>query len=63
MSAAVEVCSSLSCNNDRAVCECESFCKVVIRKGRVVGVTIVGAGADELLTPWLMVLRRTKPTL
>ena len=62
---AVEVLQQPFSDNDRAVCEGENegFCKVVLRKERVVGVTIVGAGVGELLTPWLMVLRRTKPTL
>ena len=38
------------------------FCKVVRRDGRPGGATIVGAGADELLLPWILVIGRIRPT-
>ncbi len=51
-------------DNDRAVTDGDTvgFCKVVRRDGRFVGVTIVGAGADELLQPWILAIGRTRPT-
>ncbi len=46
--------------NDRAVCEgeTEGFAKLVLAGGRPVGVTLVGAGAGELVLPWVMLLSR-----
>jgi pyruvate/2-oxoglutarate dehydrogenase complex dihydrolipoamide dehydrogenase (E3) component len=46
--------------NDRAITEGETngFIKLVKARGRVVGVTILGANAGELLLPWSMVMRR-----
>ncbi len=45
--------------NDRAVAEgeTEGFVKLVRAGGRVVGVTILGAHAGELLLPWSLVMR------
>jgi pyruvate/2-oxoglutarate dehydrogenase complex dihydrolipoamide dehydrogenase (E3) component len=46
-------------DNDRAQAEreTEGFIKVVIgRKGRVLGATIVGAGAGEMILPWVMAI-------
>lgn len=45
-------------HNDRAVAEGDTrgFLKLVRRRGRVLGVTIVGAHAGELLTPWSQVI-------
>ncbi len=47
-------------DNDRAVCqgETEGFAKLVLAGGRPVGVTLVGAGAGELVLPWVMLLSR-----
>jgi pyruvate/2-oxoglutarate dehydrogenase complex dihydrolipoamide dehydrogenase (E3) component len=45
--------------NDRAQAErrTEGFIKAVVdRKGRILGVTIVGHGAGELLTPWTLAM-------
>ncbi len=46
-------------DNDRAVAENETagFIKVIRARGRLVGVTAVGAGAGELLLPWSLALR------
>ena len=46
-------------DNDRAVAESETagFIKVVRARGRLVGVTAVGAGAGELLLPWSLAMR------
>ena len=45
-------------DNDRAVTEGDArgFIKLVRRGGRVLGVTIVGAGAGDLLLPWSQVI-------
>ena len=45
--------------NDRATAEgdTDGFVKLVQARGRVVGVTILGANAGELLLPWSMVMR------
>lgn len=45
-------------DNDRAVTEGDTtgFLKLVRHRGRVVGVTIVGAHAGELLLPWTQVI-------
>ena len=52
-------------DNDRAVAEGDTpgFLEVFRRNGRVVGVTIVGAGAGELLVPWLLAMRRERASL
>ena len=45
--------------NDRAYAEGDArgHIKVVTtRKGRILGVTIVGAGAGELITPWTLAI-------
>ncbi len=46
-------------DNDRAVAEGETagFLKVIRARGRVVGVTTVGAGAGELVLPWSLLMR------
>jgi len=46
-------------DNDRAVAENETagFVKVIRARGRLVGVTAVGAGAGELLLPWSLAMR------
>ena len=51
--------------NDRAVTDGDTagFCKIVRRDGRLVGATIVGTGADELLPPWILAVARGRPTL
>jgi len=45
-------------HNDRAVAEGDTrgFIKVIRRGGRVLGVTIVGAHAGELLLPWTQII-------
>ncbi len=47
-------------DNDRALAENDAvgFVKLVRARGRVVGVTIVGAHAGELLLPWTQILAR-----
>nr|WP_043837882.1 FAD-dependent oxidoreductase [Roseomonas aerilata] len=44
--------------NDRAVAEGDTagFVKVVTVRGRVVGATIVGAGAGEMVLPWSLII-------
>ncbi len=46
-------------DNDRAVAENETagFVKVIRVRGRLVGVTAVGAGAGELVLPWSLAMR------
>lgn len=46
-------------DNDRAVADGETagFLKVIRARGRLVGVTVVGAGAGELLLPWTLAMR------
>ncbi len=49
--------------NDRAQTEHETIGKIkllVDSKARILGVTIVGANAGELILPWVMVLRENK---
>ncbi len=54
----VEVTRADWSENDRAVAEgdTDGFIKVVRLQGRVVGVTILGAHAGELLLPWSLVM-------
>ena len=61
----IEVSREPFADNDRAVTEGDTigFCKVMRCGGRPVGATIVGAGADELLLPWILAIGRTRPTL
>ncbi|KTD73847.1 dihydrolipoyl dehydrogenase family protein [Legionella tucsonensis] len=50
-------------NNDRAQTECTLNGKIKIitdKKGRVLGVTIVGPHAGELILPWVMAIREGK---
>lgn len=50
--------------NDRAQAEREARGHIKIattRRGRILGVTIVGAGAGELLAPWTLAIRRRIP--
>lgn len=49
---------ALFSDDDRAVAEGDTagFVKLVLERGRTVGVTIVGAGAGDLLLPWSQVL-------
>jgi pyruvate/2-oxoglutarate dehydrogenase complex dihydrolipoamide dehydrogenase (E3) component len=44
--------------NDRAQAEAqtEGFIKLMVRRGRPVGVTIVGAHAGEMIAPWALIL-------
>ncbi len=54
----VEVTKEDFSHNDRAVTEGDTrgFLKLVRHKGRVVGVTIVGARAGELVLPWAQII-------
>ena len=54
----VEVTREVFTENDRAVTEGDSdgFLKLVRHRGRVVGVTIVGGRAGELLLPWAQII-------
>jgi len=54
----VEVHCEVFAENDRAVTEGEraGFMKVITVRGRVVGATIVGAGAGELVLPWSLAI-------
>ncbi len=56
--AAVEVMRQDFSHNDRAIAEGQTagFLKMVRHKGKVVGVTIVGRGAGDLLLPWSQVI-------
>ena len=50
-------------DNDRAIAEKETvgFMKVICTsKGRVLGVSILGMNADELLAPWIMLIKNGK---
>lgn len=47
--------------NDRALAEkaADGFVKIITsRKGQILGVTIVGKGAGELITPWVLAMER-----
>ncbi len=54
----VEVTRETFADNDRAVTEGDTtgFLKMIRRRGTVVGVTIVGARAGDLLLPWTQVI-------
>ncbi len=54
----VEVHRERFAENDRAVAEGDTagFLKVVAARGRVVGVTIVGSGAGEMVLPWSLAI-------
>ncbi len=47
-------------DNDRAVTQADTagFAKLVLARGRPIGVTLVGAAAGELVLPWAMLLGR-----
>jgi pyruvate/2-oxoglutarate dehydrogenase complex dihydrolipoamide dehydrogenase (E3) component len=55
---AIEVVRQDFAHNDRAVAEGDTrgFLKLIRYRGRVVGVTIVGARAGELLLPWTQIM-------
>lgn len=55
--------TSLFSDNDRAVVSGETTGKVTVitnKKGRVLGATIVGAEAGELILPWVIAVREKK---
>jgi pyruvate/2-oxoglutarate dehydrogenase complex dihydrolipoamide dehydrogenase (E3) component len=54
----IEVTRENFSHNDRAIAEGDTrgFIKMVRAKGKVVGVTIVGRGAGELILPWSQVI-------
>lgn len=56
--AAIEVVRQDLAHNDRAVAEGDTrgFLKLIRHRGQVVGVTIVGARASELLLPWTQIM-------
>jgi pyruvate/2-oxoglutarate dehydrogenase complex dihydrolipoamide dehydrogenase (E3) component len=56
---AVEVTRQDFSHNDRAIAEGETkgFLKMIRRKGKVLGVTIVGRHAGDMLLPWSMVIK------
>jgi pyruvate/2-oxoglutarate dehydrogenase complex dihydrolipoamide dehydrogenase (E3) component len=56
---AVEVTRQDFSHNDRAIAEGETkgFLKMIRHKGKVVGVTIVGRHAGDMLLPWSMVIK------
>lgn len=56
----VAVVTASFADNDRALAENDAvgFVKLVRARGRVVGVTIIGAHAGELLVPWTQILAR-----
>lgn len=60
----IEVTREVFADNDRAVTESEprGFVKQVRRGGKVLGVTIVGARAGELLLPWSHVINGKAPS-
>lgn len=47
-------------HNDRAITEADNtgFVKVIKKGGKVLGATIVGRGAGDLLLPWAMAIKR-----
>jgi pyruvate/2-oxoglutarate dehydrogenase complex dihydrolipoamide dehydrogenase (E3) component len=50
-------------DNDRAVTRGSTAGKITVitnKKGRILGVTIVGLGADELILPWVIAIREKK---
>lgn len=50
-------------DNDRAIANSETDGKIKVlsnKKGRVLGVTIVGAGAGELILPWVVAVREKR---
>ncbi len=51
-------------DNDRAVAEgaTAGFVKIIRARGRLVGVTMVGAGAGELALPWVLAMGRRAST-
>ena len=55
---AIDVTKQTFSDNDRAVTDGDirGFLKLVRHKGKVVGVTIVGAGAGDLLLPWAQII-------
>lgn len=55
---AVQVHRSEFADNDRAVADgaATGFVKLVRARGRLVGVTVVGAGAGELVLPWVLAM-------
>ena len=61
----IEVLRQDFADNDRAITDGEraGFLKVFRRRSRVIGVTIVGIGAGELLAPWLLAMCRRRATL
>ena len=56
---AVDVTRQDFSHNDRAIAEGETkgFLKMIRRKGKVVGITIVGRHAGDMLLPWSMVIK------
>lgn len=60
---AYSVLQSEFADNDRAVAECaeQGMLKILIdKKGRVLGVTILGTCAGELLLPWIQLMREKR---
>ncbi|MDF1677487.1 MAG: FAD-dependent oxidoreductase [Legionellaceae bacterium] len=54
---------TLLADNDRAVTRGDTTGKIKVitdKKGRVLGVTIVGESADELILPWIVAVREKK---
>ncbi len=50
-------------DNDRAVARGDTRGKITVvasKRGKILGVTIVGLGADELILPWVMAIREKK---
>lgn len=52
-------------DNDRAVTDADitGFTKIVLRKGKFVGATVVGAGAGDTALPWVMAIAGRKASL
>lgn len=50
-------------SNDRAVAEADTrgFVKVITRRNRILGCTIVGADAGEQIAPWIIALENNLP--